>query len=155
MPAPIQAGARQSSRAWAALPSAPDLPSLPPPIEATDILHLHTTLKKCQKLPPGKTRRSGVCRCGFCILKKLRMFIVNAAPGAMLVQTPGGCQEEEAASVASDPGRPANESQRLPLSWPPSTPSSSSSASNLQTEMLPNGIAPISIKRNFIGKFDI
>ena len=23
------------------------------------------------------------------------MFIVNAAPGAMLVQTPGGCQEEE------------------------------------------------------------
>ena len=38
-----------------------------------------------------------------------------------------------------------------------STPSSSSSSasSNLQTEMLPNGIAPISIKRNFIGKFDI
>ena len=37
----------------------------------------------------------------------------------------------------------------------PPPPHPPSAASNLQTEMLPNGIAPISIKRNFIGKFDI
>lgn len=80
-----------------------------------------------------------------------------------LYRLPEDAKRGEAASVASDPGRPANESQRQscqPLFLPsglllPPPPHPPSSASNLQTEMLPNGIAPISIKRNFIGKFDI